>query len=66
MTSYPIPDAAIDDRLTFVGTSGSGKTYAMMTTVERLLVRKSKVVMVDPLGVASGTRRQVPKLTLRI
>lgn len=23
-----IPDAALDDRLAFVGTSGSGKTYA--------------------------------------
>lgn len=54
--SYPIPDEAIDDRLAFVGTSGSGKTYAMMTAVERLLERKSKVVMVDPLGVAWGIR----------
>ena len=56
MTAYPIPDDAIDDRLAFVGTSGSGKTYAMMTAVERLLERKSKVVMVDPLGVAWGIR----------
>jgi predicted ABC-type transport system involved in lysophospholipase L1 biosynthesis ATPase subunit len=31
-----IPDAALDDRLAFVGTSGSGKTYAAGTAVERI------------------------------
>ena len=36
MTSrHAIPDAALDDRLAFVGTSGSGKTYAAGTAVER-------------------------------
>lgn len=56
MSAYPIPDAALDDRLAIVGTSGSGKTYAMMTAVERLLERRAKVVMIDPLGVAWGIR----------
>ncbi|WP_414461854.1 helicase HerA domain-containing protein [Hyphomicrobium sp. DY-1] len=56
MTLFPIPDEALDDRLAIVGTSGSGKTYAMTTAVERLLDRKSKVVMIDPLGVSWGIR----------
>lgn len=55
-SAYPIPDEALDDRLAIVGTSGSGKTYAMTTAVERLLDRKSKVVMIDPLGVSWGIR----------
>lgn len=54
--AFPIPDEALDDRLAIVGTSGSGKTYAMTTAVERLLERKSKVVMIDPLGVSWGIR----------
>lgn len=54
--AFPIPDEALDDRLAIVGTSGSGKTYAMTTAVERLLDRKSKVVMIDPLGVSWGIR----------
>jgi hypothetical protein len=28
MTRYPIPDAALDDRLGFVGTAGSGQVRA--------------------------------------
>jgi hypothetical protein len=33
--TFPIPDAALDDRLGFVGTAGSGKTYNAGTGVER-------------------------------
>lgn len=54
--SKAIPDAALDDRLAFVGTSGSGKTYAAGTAVERLLAAKAKVVIVDPLDVWWGLR----------
>lgn len=54
--TYPIPTAALDDRLGFVGTSGSGKTYAAGTAVERLLSSKAKVVVVDPLDVWYGLR----------
>ncbi len=57
-TSYPIPPAGLDDRLAFVGTSGSGKTYAAGTAVERLLRTAAKVVIVDPLGVWYGLRLQ--------
>lgn len=56
MNKYPIPEAALDDRLAFVGTSGSGKTYAAGTAVERLLAKGAKVVVVDPLDVWWGLR----------
>ncbi|MGH6792541.1 MAG: hypothetical protein ACRECF_07365 [Methyloceanibacter sp.] len=56
MTRHPIPDAALDDRLGFIGTSGSGKTYNAGGAVERLLHRKARVVIVDPLGVWWGLR----------
>lgn len=53
-----IPDAALDDRLGFVGTSGSGKSYAAMQIVERLLKKKSRVAIIDLLGVFWGLRLQ--------
>lgn len=52
----PIPNAALDDRLAFVGTAGSGKTYSAGTAVERLLKRKARVVVIDPLGAWYGLR----------
>lgn len=54
--SYPIPSAALDDRLAIVGTSGSGKTYAAGTAVERLLSSCARVVIIDPLDVWWGLR----------
>lgn len=54
--TYPIPDAALDDRLGFIGTSGSGKTYNAGSAVERLLGSGARVVIVDPLGVWWGLR----------
>jgi uncharacterized protein len=52
----PIPKAALDDRLGFVGTSGSGKTYNAMASVEALLKSGARVGTVDPLGVHWGLR----------
>lgn len=52
----PIPNAALDDRLGFVGTAGSGKTYGAGTAVERLLQKNARVVIPDPLGVWYGLR----------
>lgn len=49
-TRYPIPDAALDDRLGFVGTAGSGKTYNSGSGVERVLASGGRVVIPDPLG----------------
>lgn len=53
---YPIPKEALDDRLAFVGTAGSGKTYNAGSGVEMLLARKARVVIIDPLGVWWGLR----------
>lgn len=58
-----IPDAALDDRLAFVGTAGSGKTYAAGTAVERLLARKARCVIVDPLDVWWGLRLRADGVT---
>ena len=52
--TYPIPSAALDDRLAFVGTAGSGKTYNAGSGVELLLRRRARVVIPDPLGVRWG------------
>ena len=56
MTHHPIPEKALDDRLGYVGTAGSGKTYNAGSGVERLLHRKSRVIIPDPLGVWYGLR----------
>lgn len=56
MMRHPIPSAALDDRLGFLGTSGSGKTYNAGTAVEILLSRKARTVTIDPLGVWWGLR----------
>lgn len=56
MTSYPIPTAALDDRLAWIGTSGSGKTYNAGGGVERLLISGARCVIVDPLDVWWGLR----------
>lgn len=53
---YPIPTAALDERLGWLGTSGSGKTYNAGGGVERLLQSGARVVIVDPLGVWWGLR----------
>jgi hypothetical protein len=52
--THPIPLAALDDRLGFVGTAGSGKTYNAGTGVERLLASGGRVIIPDPLGVWWG------------
>lgn len=45
--TYPIPKDALDDRLGFIGTSGSGKTYNAGGAVERLLKSRARVVIVE-------------------
>lgn len=55
---YPLPNDALDDRLAFLGTAGSGKTYAAGTAVEKLLSVKARVVVIDPLGAWYGLRLQ--------
>lgn len=58
MTAAPIPSAALDDRLAIVGTAGSGKTYSAGVSVERILARGDRAIIVDPLGVWWGLRLQ--------
>lgn len=52
--TFPIPAAALDDRLGFVGTAGSGKTYNAGGGVERVLADGGRVIIPDPLGVWWG------------
>lgn len=54
--AYPIPTIALDDRLGWIGTSGSGKTYNAGGGVEQLLAAGARVVIVDPLDVWWGLR----------
>jgi hypothetical protein len=61
--AHPIPKQALDDRLAFVGTAGSGKTYNAGSCVERLLSAKARVVVIDPLGVWWGLRLKADGLT---
>lgn len=51
-----IPDAALDERLAIVGTSGSGKTYGAKGLAERLLASTARVCIGDPLGVWWGLK----------
>jgi hypothetical protein len=53
----PIPAAALDDRLGFVGMTGSGKTFGAGTCVERILAKRARVIIPDPLGVWWGLRQ---------
>ena len=54
--THPIPDNALDDRLGIVGTAGAGKTYAAGGAVERLLARRGRAIIPDPMGVWYGLR----------
>jgi len=54
--TYPIPLEALDDRLGWIGTAGSGKTYNASGGVERVLNAGGRCVIVDPLGVWWGLR----------
>lgn len=53
---HPIPHDSLDDRLAFVGTAGSGKTYNAGSCVERILTSKGRAIIPDPLGVWWGLR----------
>lgn len=56
MRKYPIPIAALDDRLGWIGNSGSGKTHDAGTAIEKVVYAKSRACIVDPLGVWWGLR----------
>jgi uncharacterized protein len=56
MTHHPLPADALDDRLGYYGTAGSGKTYNSGSGVERLLKAGKRCIIPDPLGVWWGLR----------
>lgn len=56
MMEHPIPDAALDQPMAFVGATGSGKTYAAKGAVESLLTLGRRVCIIDPTGVWFGLR----------
>lgn len=53
---HPIPSEALDDRLAFVGNSGSGKSYNAMGNVERGIRQGHRTGIIDPTGVWHGLR----------
>jgi hypothetical protein len=46
--SHAIPNAALDDRLGWMGTAGSGKTYKSSEAIERVLDRRGRVIIQSP------------------
>jgi hypothetical protein len=56
MSTYPIPDAALDSDIAILGKKGGGKTYTAKGIVERLLDMGRRVLVLDPLGVWAGLR----------
>jgi DNA helicase HerA-like ATPase len=53
---HPIPDEALARPIAFVGTVGSGKTFAAKGTLERPLAQGSRVCIVDPTGAWWGLK----------
>lgn len=56
LTTYPIPDAALEDDIAILGKKGRGKTYTAKGIVERLLDKKRRILVLDPLSVWWGLR----------
>lgn len=53
---FPIPDAALSQHIAVIGKTGSGKTYAAKSAVERFLDQKRQVCVIDPTGAWYGLR----------
>lgn len=53
---YPIPLDALDDRAAWLGTSGSGKSYNVMTALELLGDSGHRFIAIDPMDVMYGLR----------
>ena len=54
--TYPLPDTALDGDIAILGRKGGGKTFTAKGIVERLLMLKRRVLVLDPLGVWTGLR----------
>lgn len=46
----------MDGASAFVGTTGSGKTYAAKGAVETMLAERRRVIIIDPTGAWYGLR----------
>src|SRR6266853_5271609 len=51
-----LPIEAITQKLSFLGRTGSGKSYAATKLCELMLHAKAQVVAIDPVGVWYGLR----------
>lgn len=56
MSQHELSSDALDERIAFLGTAGSGKTYGAGTLIERLLATGRRTIIFDPLGVWWGLR----------
>lgn len=56
MADPPIPAAALENHIAFLGKTGSGKSNAAKTVVERLLDVEERVCIIDPTGTWYGLR----------
>lgn len=54
--NFTLPAGAIADTMAFVGTRGTGKSYAAGKTVETFVDGGAQVVVVDPVGIWWGLR----------
>jgi len=58
-----LPDAAITQHIAVVGATGSGKTYAIKSVVEKLLEARKRVIILDPTGAWWGLRVLADEVT---
>ena len=62
---FPVPDKALSDRLSFLGTSGSGKSYAAQACAEELLEAGRRLVIAHYLPTLAIDERRRQKTVLR-
>lgn len=53
---YPIPDEALPNHIAILGKTGSGKSNAAATLIERLMARGERVCLIDPMDRYWGLR----------
>ncbi len=53
---FSLPMDVVTKRLAFLGTTGSGKSYAAMKLAEELLLQGIQVIIMDPVGIHWGLR----------
>lgn len=56
MAEYPIPDEALADHIGVLGKTGRGKSYAVQGLVEKIMYRKERTCIIDPVDRYWGLR----------